>query len=97
MAVQHAWIDVIEIAGWLAVSLLITFVMVLQNKGIYESGWIRGADRLQIVVYAIIAGTAFYWAVYGYYVYTWDILLWIGGFAAIDANLAEWRGELEEL
>jgi hypothetical protein len=97
MAVWHAWIDVIEIAGWLTVSLLITFVMVLQNKGIYESRWIRGADRLQIVVYAIIAGTAFYWAVYGYYVYTWDILLWIGGFAAIDANLAEWRGELEEL
>jgi hypothetical protein len=96
MAVWHAWIDVIEIAGWLTVSLLITFVMVLQNKGIYESHWIRGADRLQIVVYAIIAGTALYWAVYGYYVYTWDILLWIGGFAAIDANLAESRGELEE-
>ena len=96
MAVRHAWADVIEIAGWLTISLLITFVMMLQNQGIYESPWIRGADRLQIVVYVMIAGTALYWAVYGYYVYTWDILLWIGGFAAIDANLAQWRDELED-
>lgn len=96
LAVRHAWIDAIEIAGWLAVSLLITFVMVLQNRGIYASAWIRGADRLQYVIYTIIAGTAFYWSFYGYYVYTWDILLWIGGFAVIDANLSEWRDELKE-
>ena len=96
MAVWHAWVDVIEIAGWLAISLLLTFVMVLQKRGIYTSPWIRGADWLQYIVYAIIAGTAFYWSAYGYYVYTWDILLWIGGFALIDANLADWRHELQD-
>jgi hypothetical protein len=96
LAVMHAWADVIEIAGWLSISLLITFVMVLQNMGIYQSHWIRGADVLKYVVYAIVAGTAVYWSVYGYYVYTWDILLWIGGFAIIGANLAEWRHELED-
>jgi len=96
MAVWHAWADVIEIAGWLMISLLLTFVMVLQNKGIYTSAWIRGADRLQYVVYTIIAGTALYWGYYGHYVYTWDILLWIGGFALIDANLSDWRDELQE-
>jgi len=96
LALWHAWADAIEIAGWLVISLLITFVMVLQNRGIYASRWIRGADILQYVVYAIIAGTAIYWAVYGHYVYTWDILLWIGGFAVIDANLSEWRDELKD-
>jgi len=96
VALWHAWTDAIEIAGWLMISLLITFVMVLQNRGIYKSRWIRGADVLQYIVYAIIAGTAFYWAFYGHYVYTWDILLWIGGFAVIDANLSEWRDELED-
>ena len=96
MALLHAWVDVIEIAGWLLISLLLTFVMVLQNKGVFASRWIRSAERLQYVVYDIIAGTAFYWAIYGYYVYTWDILLWIGGFAVIDANLAEWRHELQD-
>ena len=96
MAVSHAWVDVIEIAGWLSISLLLTFVMVLQNKGVFASRWIRTAERLQHVVYVIIAGTAFYWSFYGYYVYTWDILLWIGGFAVIDANLAEWRHDLQD-
>lgn len=96
MAVWHAWVDVIEIAGWLTVSLLLTFVMVLQNKGIYSSPWIRAADGLQYVVYTIIAGAAFYWSFFGYYVYTWDILLWIGGFAIIDANLSGWRDELKD-
>lgn len=96
MAVRHAWIDVIEISGWLSVSILITFVMLIQERGIYSSPWISVADRLQIVIYLIIAGTAFYWAVYGFYVYTWDILLWIGGFMAIDANLSQWRDELKE-
>jgi hypothetical protein len=96
MELMHAWADVIEIAGWLMISLLITFVMLLQHRGIYQSAWIRGADRLQYVVYAIIACTAFYWSIYGYYMYTWDILLWIGGFIIIDANLAEWRDELKE-
>ena len=96
LALWHAWADAIEIAGWLMISLLITFVMVLQNRGIYKSRWIRGADALQIIVYIMIAGTALYWAVHGHYVYTWDILLWIGGFAVIDANLSEWRDELED-
>jgi len=96
LAVRHAWADVIEIAGWMTISLLITFVMVLQSRGIYQSLWIRGAESLQYVVYTIIAGTAFYWSIYGFYVYTWDILLWIGGFAIIDANLAEWRDELKD-
>jgi hypothetical protein len=96
MAVWHAWADVIEIAGWVAVSLLLTFVMAMQNQGVYNSRWIRVAERLQYVVYAIIACTAIYWGVYGHWVYTWDILLWIGGFAIIDANLAEWRDELKD-
>ena len=96
MALWHAWVDAIEIAGWVTVSLLLTFVMALQNKGVYNSRWIRVSERLQYVVYAIIACTAFYWGVYGHWVYTWDILLWIGGFAIIDANLAEWRDELKD-
>ena len=96
MELAHAWVDVIEISGWLTISLLLTFVMVLQNKGIYESPWIRAVNGLQYVVYAMIAGTAFYWVFFGYYVYTWDILLWIGGFAVIDANLADWRHELQD-
>ncbi len=69
LEVRHAWADVIEISGWLSISLLITFIMILQNYGVYESKWIVWADRLQYVVYAMVACTAVYWAVYGFYVY----------------------------
>lgn len=91
----HAWTDVIEISGWISLSLMILFIVSLQNRDIYESSWIKGTNRLQLFVYCAIAGTAFYWAFYGHYVYTWDILLWIGGFGAIESNLSEWRDEIE--
>jgi hypothetical protein len=76
--------------------LLITFVMMLQNAGIYESRWIRSANTLQYLAYACIIACALSWSWYGFYVYTWDSLLWIGGFAAIDANLSSWRDELKD-
>jgi len=96
LAIQHAWIDVIDSSSWISLSLLITFVMYVQDRGIYDSVWIRGADRFQYFFYAVLTIEAIYWALYGFYVYTWDTLLWMGGFAAIDANLAEWRDELKD-
>ena len=95
LEVQHAWFDVIEVSGWLIISLLITVTILVQDRGIYDSKLIHFADKLQVVVYLILFGTAIYWAVFGHYVYTWDIMLWIGGFAMIDANLSDWREELK--
>lgn len=96
ISVKQAWSGFIESVGWLSISILLTFVMILQNKGIYNSPWIRGANIAQTIVYLCIIGCAISWSVYGHYVYTWDTMLWIGGFAAIDLNLKEWRDELEE-
>jgi hypothetical protein len=93
---RQAWMTLIECVGWLSIVLLITFVMLLQNAGVYESRWIRSANTLQYVAYACIIACALSWSWYGYYVYTWDSLLWIGGFAAIDANLSSWRDELKD-
>lgn len=93
---RHGWIDIVDIVCWLSVSLSMTFVVVLQDRKIYDSVWIRRADRIQIICYVILVGEAVYWLYHGYYVYTWDTLLWIGGFAGIDANLVEWRDELKE-
>ncbi|MDG1995684.1 MAG: hypothetical protein P8J14_04255 [Emcibacteraceae bacterium] len=95
-AVRHAWIDVIDVVCWLTVSLSMTFVIQLQDRKIYDSVWITRADRAQIICYVILVGEAVYWLYHGYYVYTWDTLLWIGGFAGIDANLVEWRDDLKE-
>ena len=49
---RQAWVTAIECVGWLSIVLLSTFVLMLQNAGIYESGWIRSANTLQYVAYA---------------------------------------------
>mgnify|MGYP000645634436 CR=1 FL=1 len=95
-AVRHAWVDVADTLCWITVSLSMTFVILMQDRKIYESVWIVRADRAQIICYVILVGEAIYWLYHGYYVYTWDTLLWIGGFAGIDANLVEWRDDLKE-
>jgi hypothetical protein len=37
-----------------------------------------------------------YWASLSHWLYLWDELVWIGGFAAIEMNINEWRDELLE-
>ena len=41
--------------------------------------------------YAVLFLDAAYWAWMGHWLYTWDQLLWILGFWAIEFNLKEWR------
>lgn len=93
---RHSWIDLLEVVGWLSISLLLTFVIIMQDRKIIDGPMIKWAHWGQYFVYAALTGMAIYWAYYEFYVYTWDILLWMGGFAAIDANLAEWREELKD-
>ena len=37
-----------------------------------------------------------YWAWLGHWLYLWDELVWIGGFAVIEMNMNEWRDEITE-
>ena len=96
LELRHSWIDVLELSCWFALSLAITFVIFVQDRGIFRSRMISIANRFQIVIYLILAALAIYWAYYTFYVYTWDIFVWAAGFAIIDANLSEWRDELAE-
>lgn len=96
LQVQHSWIDVMDTVCWLSISLSMTFIVILQDRKIFESAWITGLNRLQVICYSVLLFEAGYWAVYEFYVYTWDTLLWIGGFMAIDANLSQWRDALKD-
>ena len=51
-------------------------------------------SRIGKAFYAVLFFDAAYWAWMGHWLYTWDQLLWIGGFWAIEFNLKEWREEL---
>lgn len=87
-------VDIEDAIVWLSVVLLIELVLQLQEKGISKGPMITGSNFLTIALYAILVGNALYWFWKGHYVYGWDELLWIGGFAAIEMNLSEWRKEL---
>ena len=45
-------------------------------------------------MYLTLIGLGIYWASLSHWLYLWDELVWIGGFAVIEMNISEWHGEL---
>ena len=95
--IRHlAIIDILDVTTWLAVVLVIEFVVVMQERGISDGPVIVYSNRLTTALYSILVFNAGYWIWKGHYVYGWDQLLWIGGFAAIGMNLSDWRDEIQD-
>ena len=91
-----AWVDLVEASVWLLIILAIETVVRLQGRGVTGGPLITTANAVQIFLYLILLVAAVYWATLSHWLYFWDELLWIGGFAAIEMNLSEWRDELLE-
>ncbi len=89
-------VDIEDALVWLSVVLTIEFVVLLQERGISEGPLINACNYLTFGLYGVLVCNALIWFWKGHYVYGWDQLLWIGGFAAIEMNLSEWRDELNE-
>ena len=89
-------VDIEDALVWLAVVVIIELVVIMQERGISEGPAISIANFLTMALYAVLICNALYWAWKGHWVYAWDELLWIGGFAAIEMNLSEWRDEMSE-
>ena len=92
-----AWSDLIEVIVWLLVLLAIEIVVRLQSRGVTD-GVVNFHRQLQIklFLYATLGVLAVYWASLGHWLYFWDEFVWIAGFAAIEMNISEWRGEMAE-
>jgi hypothetical protein len=88
--------DLAEAVLWLLAILAIEIVVRLQGHGISGGRIISTANALKVIIYATLIGLGVYWATLSHWLYLWDELMWIGGFAAIEMNLSEWRGELDE-
>ena len=86
--------DLVEAAAWLLAVFAIEIVVRLQGKGIIEGKIVSAAKITKICMYALILGIGVYWAALSHWVYLWDEIVWIAGFAAIDMNLSEWRTEM---
>lgn len=89
-------VDIEDAVVWLCVVLIIELMVLIQEKGISEGPIISGGNYLTIALYGVLVCNAMLWFWKGHWVYGWDELLWIGGFAAIEMNLSEWRDELQE-
>ncbi|MDX1405602.1 MAG: hypothetical protein R3192_13730 [Woeseiaceae bacterium] len=89
-----AWVDLVEAVVWLLIVLAIETVVRLQAKGISGGVIIHTANRAQVVLYLVLIAFAIWWATLSHWLYFWDELVWIGGFAAIEMNVSQWREHL---
>ncbi len=91
-----AAVDVIEVITWLLIILAIEIVVRLQERSITGGTLIIVAGRSKIFLYLILLALSAYWGSLGHWLYVWDTFLWVAGFAAIEMNIQEWRGEIRE-
>jgi len=91
-----ALVDLIEAVLWLLAILAIEIVVRMQGHGVSGGRVISTLNALKLIIYASIIGLGIYWATLSHWLYLWDELLWIGGFAAIELNLSEWRDEIDD-
>ena len=90
-----AWADLLEAVVWLLILLFIEMIVQLQNRGIANGPLITIGNSVKLLLYAILIVEGIYWATLSHWLYLWDELLWIGGFAAIEMNVSDWRDELK--
>lgn len=88
--------DLMEAVLWVLVLGSIEIAVRLQGRGITNGGLITAAKYSTVFIYASLIGIGIYWATLSHWLYLWDELVWIGGFAAIGMNLSEWREEIQE-
>ena len=91
-----AWLDLVEASTWLAIMFVLEFSVRIQEHGVSGGLLISWSNAIKLFLYAILLFAAGYWALKGHWLYTWDELVWIGGFAAIEWNVVEWREEMQE-
>lgn len=88
--------DLVEAIIWLVIVLSIELVVRLQDRGMTGGTLIAGINKTKIFLYLVLIALGIYWAFLSHWLYLWDELVWIGGFAAIEKNVSDWRDELSE-
>lgn len=91
-----AWADLAEVIMWLLILLAIEVIVRLQSHGVTGGTLVSTLNALKFALYASLIGLGIYWASLSHWLYLWDELVWIGGFAAIEMNVSQWRDELLE-
>ena len=95
LARRLAWCDFMETAAWLSVGAAMEAAIRLTDRGVTTGFAVRALNWLKFWLYALIITLGVYWAYHGHWVYLWDELLWIFGFAFLEVNLDGWRDEID--
>jgi hypothetical protein len=91
---RSAWFDLQDAITWLLVMFTIEIGIWLQERNI-TGGPVMLVTQLGKAFYGVLLLDAAYWGWMGHWLYTWDQLLWICGFWAIEFNLKEWREQID--
>lgn len=89
-----AWADLIEAVVWLLILLAIENVVRLQGRGVTAGAMIFAGNALKILLYFVLITLGVYWATLSHWLYFFDELVWIGGFAVIELNVSKWRNSM---
>jgi len=91
-----AWADVVEAIIWLIIVLLIELMVRLQGRGVSGGPIMTFGNYAKLAFYGMLFVIAAYWATLQQWLFVWDEIIWIAGFAIIEMNVVEWRGEMEQ-
>ena len=97
IATLQATASFVECAAWLAAGLAFAGMAWLKRRNSTAGTFSTLVRQTPHTSYLLIVSCALLWGFYGHYLYTYDSLLWLGGFAMIEANLSTWQKRLEEL
>ena len=95
LARRLAWCDCMETAAWLSVGASMEAAIRITDRGVTSGYAVTALGWLKCGLYALILALGIYWAHFGHWVYLWDELLWILGFAFLEVNLDGWREEID--
>lgn len=93
---ELAWVDLIEAIVWLFILLFIEIGVRVQDRGIARGPIIKLLSKANIFLFSLLGFAALYWIYRGHWMFAWDELVWVAGFAAIEMNMAQWRDEIIE-
>ncbi len=88
-ATRLAWVDVVNSGTWLLIVASLELDVRPDVKGLFP-GWFAAASRYaKYPLYAVVAGAAVYWGLFGTFLDFWDAFLWIAAFVFIEHNVFE--------
>ena len=89
-----AWADLVEATIWLLILLAIETTVRLQDRGVTGGPLLSVSNAASKIMYVSLIGIGIYWASLSHWLYLWDEIVWIMGFAAIEMNISQWHDEL---